>query len=241
MSWLDLPRTDEPEEIDDPTQSYSDIVRSMNDLARANRVFWGTWTILSHVARLLKNVPSGTPIRILDIATGSADIPRALTAWGQRRGLALSVVGVDSMPAMLRMAREADPAMLLVQADALCLPFAPRSFDIALCALAFHHFGFAASVRILQSMDTLTTRGFVVSDLRRDRLSLVTVQIGLALIRAHSFTRHDGSASVRRAFTPREYAKMVALSGVQNVRLHSQGYVRLALVQDKGEKSEEWV
>ena len=87
----------------------------------------------------------------------------------------------------------------------------------------------------------LTTRGFVVSDLRRDRLTLLAVQAGLALIRAHPFTRHDGPASVRRAFTPREYAKMVALSGVQDVRLHSHGYVRLALVQDKGEKREEWV
>ena len=37
-----------------------------------------------------------------------------------------------------------------------------------LCALAFHHLGFEASVRLLAAMDTLTTRGFVVSDLRRD-------------------------------------------------------------------------
>lgn len=241
MSWLDLPRTDEPEEIDDPAQPYADIVQSMNDVARANRLFWGTQTVMSHVVHLLRSIPRGTPVRILDIATGSADIPRTLMDWGRRRGLALSVVGVNSMPAMLRMARETSPSIALVQADALRLPFAPRSFDIVLCALAFHHFGFATSVQVLKMMDMLSTRGFVVSDLRRDRLSLLTVQVGLSLIRSHHFTRHDGPASVRRAFTPREYVKMVACSGVQDIRMHSHGYVRLALVQDKGEKREEWV
>jgi SAM-dependent methyltransferase len=241
MSWLDLPRSDETEEIDDPSQPYEEIVRSMGDVARANRVFWGTRTVLSHVAHLLRHVPAETPIRVLDIATGSADIPRALMAWGRRRGLALSVIGVDNMPAMLRMAHAEDPALTLVQADALHLPFAPRSFDIALCALAFHHFGFETSARVLEAMDSLTTRGFVVSDLRRDRLTLLTVKTGLALIRSHPFTRHDGSASVRRAFTPREYAKMVAVSSVQNVQIHSHGYVRLALVQDKGQNLGNWV
>ena len=103
--------------------------------------------------------------------------------------------------------------MHLAQADALALPFAPRSFDLALCALAFHHFGFEASARVLTAMDALTTRGFVVSDLRRDLLTLWGVQATMAALRAHPFTRHDAPASVRRAFTPPEYRKMVGLSG----------------------------
>lgn len=238
MSWLDsawnsLPRTDEPEDIDNPAQPFADIAQSMGDVARTNRLFGGTQTILYHAARLLRNVPSGTPIRILDIATGSADIPHALHAWGKKRDLPLAIVGVDNLPAMLRLARGASPETMLVQADALRLPFAPRSFDIALCALAFHHLGFDGSVEVLRAMDALTTRGFVVSDLRRDRLTLRGIQLGLSVIRAHPFTRHDGPASVRRAFTPREYEKMVGQSGAQNVRVRSHWHFRMALVQRK--------
>ncbi len=237
LSWNDLPFADEPEEIDDPAKPYAEVVDSMGDVARANRLFWGTHSVLSHVARLLRDVPPGTPVRILDIATGSADIPHAVQAWGARRGLDITTVGIDAMPAMLRMARQCHPDVAVLQADALCLPFAPRSFDIALCALAFHHFGFDLSVRVLRAMDALSTRGFVVSDLRRDRLTLLTVRTGMALIGAHAFTRHDAPASVRRAFTPREYAKMVALSGAQGVRLCPHGYVRIALVQHKRQKA----
>ena len=141
---------------------------------------------------------------------------------------------------MLRMAQQEVRAqhaapLQLVQADALALPFAPRSFDLALCALAFHHFGFQSSARVLAAMDSLTTRGFVVSDLRRDRLTYKGVQAALALGRSHPFTRHDGPASVRRAWTPPEYRKMVGLSGVSGVRVRAHWYFRIALVQDKRE------
>jgi ubiquinone/menaquinone biosynthesis C-methylase UbiE len=233
MSWLDLPRVDEPEDIDDPDQPFAELERSMRDVALTNRLFGGTQTVLIHVARLLRDIPAGSSVRILDIATGSADIPRALQDWGRGRGLNLTVVAVDNHTGMLQMARHTAPEVHLAQADALLLPFAPRSFDLALCALAFHHFGFEPSARLLAVMDILTTRGFVVSDLRRDLPTLWGVQASMTALRVHPFTRHDAPASVRRAFTPPEYRKMVGLAGVQNVHLHAHWYFRIALVQDK--------
>ena len=233
MSWLDIPRFDEPEDIDDPTQPFAELARSMQDVALTNRLFGGTQTILSHVAKLLRDVPAGSRITILDIATGSADIPCALQEWGRKRGLELIIVGVDNHAGMLRMARETAPTVHLVQADALSLPFAPRSFDLALCALAFHHLGFEASARLLAAMDALTTRGFVVSDLRRDLPTLWGVQATMAALHVHPFTRHDAPASVRRAFTLPEYRKMVGLAGVSDVHVYTHWYFRAALVQSK--------
>jgi hypothetical protein len=241
VGWLDIEREDEPEQIDDPSQPYGELTRSMRDVACSNRWLGGTHAVLSHVRRLLTGAQPGSRIRILDIATGSADIPSALLAWGARRGLNLTVVGVDNHLGMLRMAREQSPGVHLVQADALALPFPPKSFDIALCALAFHHMGFDGSARVLAAMDGLTTRGFVVTDLRRDRPTLYGVTAALALIRAHPFTRHDGPASVRRAFTPMEYRKMVGLSGVSGVRVHTHAYYRVVLTQDKRQIAPGWV
>jgi hypothetical protein len=233
VSWLDLPRVDEPEDIDNPEQPFEEIARSMGDVACSNRLFGGTRAVIHHVSRLLKNVPKSGTIRILDIATGSADIPKALLAWGNQHGRDLYIVGLDNLPSMLHLAQQTAGGVHLVRGDALHLPFAPGAFDIALCALAFHHLGFENSAHVLAEMDRLTTRGFVVTDLRRDRPTYYGVKAALALIHAHPFTRHDGPASVLRAFTVPEYRKMVGLSGVHGVHIFTHWYYRVALVQDK--------
>jgi len=239
MSWLDIPRVDEPEIIDGLDLTADDVARSMGDVAKTNLLFGGTQTIVSQTAMLLRGVPPGTTVKILDIATGSADIPRALQVWAKRRNLNLKIVAVDNHPAMLQLAQRAPNPPLLIQADAASLPFPPRSFDIAFCALAFHHLGFDASVQLLKSMDSLTTRGFVVSDLKRDRPSLIGVQTSLKILGADPITLHDGPASVRRSWNAREFHKMIALSGVQNVRVGSSWYFRISLVQKKIDSGKE--
>jgi 2-polyprenyl-3-methyl-5-hydroxy-6-metoxy-1,4-benzoquinol methylase len=242
MHWLDIPRVDEPEMIDAPDQPIEDLAASMGDVARTNSLFGGTKAIVDNVASLLKTTPKDRSIRILDIGTGTADIPRALVRWGRANGRPIHVVAVDNLWSMLSIAKSpseleepeyAERHIEFVQADALALPFAAGAFDIATCALTFHHVGFDGSARVLAQMDRLTTHGFVATDLRRDRLSLGIVSTGLALLRSHPFTRHDGPASIRRAFTPREYEKIIALSGVRDVRMTSSWYYRMVLVKDK--------
>ena len=138
-------------------------------------------------------------------------------------------MAVDNHPAVLELARRSPNPPFLIQADALALPFPPRSFDIAFCALAFHHLGFDASIQLLKSMDALTKRGFIVSDLRRDRPSLMGVQASLKLLGSDSITMHDGPASVRRSWNINEYRKMIALSGVQEMRVGTSWYFRVSL------------
>jgi len=234
MNWLDIPRVDEPEIIDGLELTADDVARSMGDVAKTNRLFGGTQTIVSQTAKLLRDYPNGSTVKVLDIATGSADIPRALLAWGKRRNLNLQIVAVDNHPAMLELARRSPNPPSLILADALALPFPPRSFDIALCALAFHHLGFDASVQLLKSMDALTTRGFIVSDLRRDRPSLMGVEASLRLLGCDPITLHDGPASVRKSWNINEFKKMIALSGVQEMRVGVSWYFRVSLVQTKG-------
>ena len=105
--------------------------------------------------------------------------PARCMRWGRRRGLDLTVVGVDNHAGHAADGAGDAPGRLIWSRPTRCAcPSRPRSFDLALCALAFHHFGFEPSARVLRAMDALTTRGFVVSDLRRDRLTLWGVQAG---------------------------------------------------------------
>ena len=62
--------------------------------------------------------------RTLDVACGEGRIARDLAAHGH------SVVGIDSSPTLVELAREADPDGEYVLGDAAALPFADASFDL---------------------------------------------------------------------------------------------------------------
>jgi ubiquinone/menaquinone biosynthesis C-methylase UbiE len=79
---------------------------------------------------------------ILDIATGTALIPRRIA--DQVRGAA-HIVGLDITPAMLRQgqlrlqSREFSAVVSLVCASGLQIPFPPGVFDLVVCGFGTHH------------------------------------------------------------------------------------------------------
>ena len=105
MAWLDLERVDEAEQIDDPGQPLPALSTSMEDLARVNRWFGGTHAISRHISHILRDVPRDRPARILDVATGSADVPLALAEWGRKTGRPVTIVAMDNSEKMLDIAR----------------------------------------------------------------------------------------------------------------------------------------
>ncbi len=73
--------------------------------------------------------------RIIDLATGTGVVARAAARIGAR------VVALDLSREMLRVAQHLlPPPTSFVQADALWLPFASRSFDAITCGLSLSHF-----------------------------------------------------------------------------------------------------
>ncbi len=75
---------------------------------------------------------------VLDIATGTAMIPRSLVDVHGHRG---HIAGLDITYAVLEIGKGRLPIkpISLTCASAVALPFAPGSFDCVICALATHH------------------------------------------------------------------------------------------------------
>src|SRR5688572_5042617 len=65
-------------------QAPVDALRgNLRDIRRANRWFGGTRAVVTTLAPLLRTQDATVPLSILDVATGSADIPIALAGWAQ--------------------------------------------------------------------------------------------------------------------------------------------------------------
>ena len=138
-------------------------------IQRVNSWLGYTRSTLRHLQRFSRTWKQGERIDILDLATGSADIPRAILKWADRNGFNIRIIGVDrhAITANTAAAGEHDPRLQIIQADVFNLPFAPASFDYVLTAMFLHHLDEAQAVTVMKHMNSLARRGVIVADLLR--------------------------------------------------------------------------
>ncbi|HEX2188787.1 MAG TPA: methyltransferase domain-containing protein [Longimicrobiaceae bacterium] len=233
-----LPRAAGAERMDEPGVDRRELAVSLRDLRGVNRWLGGTRVVLHHLARLTAGLPS-PEFSVLDVATGSADIPLLVARWARGRGMRARVTATDAHAGTLALAREhaaGDPDVRVEHADALRLPYADGEFDFALCSTALHHFPDPEAVRVLGELRRVARCGVIVNDLRRSRPALLGARLLAATVwRRHPVTRHDGPLSVRRAFTPAELLELGRRAGMPEARVHAHLPFRLALVWERGE------
>lgn len=231
-----LRRARRPELMDGPEVDPGELERSLADLRGVNRWLGGAREVIRLLAPMLDRL-AARPARVLDVATGSADIPLLLARWGRRRGVPLEIVATDLHPMTLEVARRrarGEPWVAVRSADALALPFEDGAFHFALCCTALHHFTEEDAVRVLRELDRVASAGVVVSDLRRSRPALLGAQLLAGTVwRRHPITRHDGPHSVRGAFTAAELESLAARAGLRGARVRTHPVFRLSLVVDR--------
>jgi 2-polyprenyl-3-methyl-5-hydroxy-6-metoxy-1,4-benzoquinol methylase len=184
-------------------------------------------------------------VTLLDIATGSADLPIAAVRWARKAGFDLRVTGIDLHATTLELAREhlgrnrdvAD-AITLEPGDALRLSdrFAARSFDYVHAGLFLHHLSDLEALTVLSIMDKLARAGIVWNDLPRTRIALgVTYLITLP---TPAIVRHDATVSVRAGFSRDEVVDMARRLELAYAKYHLDfGAQRFTLA---GEKPGAW-
>lgn len=211
MTGLLTPRRRRGREyLDDPGVEGSVTVRSLADVARANKLFGGTSAALAELRIALKELGTavvGRRVILLDVGTGAGDIPTRARALANASGTPLLTVGVDASEPLAHAAvREAFPT---VCADALALPFADDSVDIAMCSQLLHHFENERALSLLRELDRVARHRVIVSDLRRSWLAAAGIWLASFPLRFHPVSRHDGVVSVLRGFTRDELEQMV--------------------------------
>jgi ubiquinone/menaquinone biosynthesis C-methylase UbiE len=222
--------------MDEPAQDRAELARSLADLRGVNRWLGGTRVVLHHLEALFARHPRPS-YRILDLATGSGDIPLQVARWARERDVQVEVVATDNHPTTLELARAhtaGEPAVRTQAADALALPWPDDSFDVALLSTALHHFDDRDCLRVLREMHRVSRIGLIVNDLARSHAALLGARLlAVTVWRTHPVTRHDGPLSVRRALTPGELRELAARAGFQKAAVRAHLPFRVALVVEK--------
>jgi ubiquinone/menaquinone biosynthesis C-methylase UbiE len=202
----------EPELMDRPQPVTAELRSDLRNLRQLNRHF-GSYALTKYFLR--RWMQPGTQLRVLDLATGSGDIPRLVIDYARKVGATVTVEAIDQQYSTLEIARDlsADyPEIDFKQGDVLFFG-EDRQYDIVLSSLALHHFDEAAAVRLLERCRLLSKRFVLVSDLRRGFLATVGVYLLTALIYRESMTRTDARLSAERSFSFREFASLAERAG----------------------------
>ncbi len=230
---LSPPKRLRKEYLDTPGQDPGELWGLLQDIQRTNRRFGGQRLILEYLSQFAARIPR-RPLSILDVATASADIPRAIVDWARRRSLPVRIVALDISEEILALARR-DLAgyheISLARADAMALPYPTSAFDIVTCGLALHHFTEPEASRVLQEIDRVARGGFVVNDILRSWGALAGVWLDTRVLSRNRLARHDGPLSVLRAYTLGEVRALIHAAGLRHVDIRRHPMFRVALVR----------
>jgi SAM-dependent methyltransferase len=224
-----------PEIMDRPRNDVALLRADLQVLESINRFLGGHEAALGYVDLFLQARPTG-PLTILDLATGGADTPRTIVQWARGQGVSIAITAVDRNPEILRIAREQCaelPEIHIEQHDLLALPYPDESFDFVLCSLALHHFAEADVVAILRRIHDIARIGYVVSDLRRNRIAIWLSKLMARTIIKNPIARFDAPASCERAFSVAELHAMATQAGVSKPAIRREQFFRMALVGRK--------
>lgn len=193
VEWLDVER--------DPALQR----RSHRDIALANRLFGGSHAVIAEVGPLLtRATPQAT---LLDVGTGTGDIPEQLRRIAARQGVTLKVFGLDDRLELVKATR--DWPVGGICGDALNLPFASSSFDFVIASQVLHHFTNEDAVRFVREMHRVARRRAVIADLRRSWVAVAGLWSVSFPLGFHPVSRHDGVVSILRGFLGSELRDLV--------------------------------
>jgi SAM-dependent methyltransferase len=179
--------------------------RSHRDIALSNRLFGGMHAAVAELEVALDD--AGRSLSVLDVGTGTGDIPARFARRAARRGIDVRILGVDDHRELVAATR--DWPVLPICADALSLPFADASVDIVCCSQTLHHFIEADAIALVREMNRVARRRVVIADLRRSWVAVAALWTLSFPLRFHPVSRHDGVVSILRGFTRTDLRRLV--------------------------------
>ena len=214
--------------MDRPQLVSSELEKDLRNIRQLNRFFGSHRLVLHFLHRWIK---PGDHVRIVDLATGSGDIPRLIIDYAQKIGAKVEIDALDRQSATLEIARKLSgnyPEISYI--DANILEWQPADpYDIVLCSLALHHFSDEDAVRLLRRCRELSHKFVLVSDLRRGLLATIGVYLLTALIFREPMTRYDGRVSAARAFSFAELDDLAGRAGWRNFQHKKFHFARQAI------------
>jgi SAM-dependent methyltransferase len=225
-------RATQPEFLDsqdcDPQLAYS----SYRLMKWVNRFGGGTKAVKNYLATEISRNGGSRPVRILDIGSGTCDIPLAILKWAGKRPQKIEFTCLETNETALKLAAEnikrSDFDAIELKRESIFEFDAGQDFDYAIGSMFFHHYRDEQILNLVEKLRSYMLKSILINDLRRDLMSYATCRL-----LACSFSkglRHDVLLSIRKGFKSKELSHLLGRIKDAQVEVKTYGISRLAAV-----------
>lgn len=226
-----------PEEMDHEAIAPKDHIHALKGLARIN-FFSGCARNLWAAIEALAQEKPGTMLRVLDIATGSGDIPISLWKKARRNGVSLKIDACDKSSQALDFAR-ARALENGAQVHFFTLNIhdeeIPGGYDILMSSLFLHHLSNDEAIQFLRRMARQAKSLVLVNDLVRSSRGVLLAYLGTRLLTSSAVVHGDGVRSARAAFSIPEIKSSLQEAGLHQARVERRWPSRFLVIFKKEE------
>lgn len=216
---FDLARRSRDLELMDTEEvGFAEFRECLAHLEAINRASLAYRPTLAFLDALARRHP-GRPLAILDIGFGHGDMLRAIHAWAARKGVAVTLDGVDLSPWAAKAAALATPPDAPIRYHEGDVFDWERPADVMLSSLFAHHLPDEALIRFLRRMEARARLGWFVNDLHRHAIPYAFVRAAAAILPVNRMVKHDAPLSVARAFTREDWRGLIARSRIDASRV----------------------
>jgi len=206
--------------LDDLSADSRMVEESLGNIARANRWLGGLAAVRHGLSRVLAGRTGA--VTLVDVGTGTGDIPAMARRWARSRGLEMRAFGVERHPVAARLAHNQG-----LQTSIGCggaLPLRDASVDVVVLSQVAHHLDEDSCVAVFRECDRVARIGVVVADLRRSVAAQAGFWFASHALRFDRVTRSDGVTSLRRGFSTGTLQRLLERSGVDAAVERRPGY-----------------
>lgn len=225
-------RVRRPELLDEGRMPSQEVRRSLLDLRRINKLF-GSRRLLLEALEQQVSRRGLTRFSLLDIASGSCDLPLAVLEYAQAMGFDAQVFAIEYWQRHLAMFQadfEGRSSLHVVCADAFHAPFADGSFDFVTCSLFFHHLSEDRATELLCQMSRWARCALIVSDLERHAVPYYFFKTFSRCFTTSPVSRADGLTSFQQSFRKEELERMAGRAGLASYSVRRRWPFRLLLI-----------
>ncbi|MAD80314.1 MAG: methyltransferase domain-containing protein [Pirellulaceae bacterium] len=173
-----------PEQMDDPDLDRHEHVKALRGLQRINAWTGNVSLVWKHVSTMAGESNSRL-LRVLDIATGAADVPIGILKASASQGVNLEIDACDFSDQAIAIATEncstANARVRLFRHDILHDEI-PERYDVVICSQFLHHLSNEEVEIVLHKMKSAATRRVVVVDLERSHANWLQVYLATRVL-----------------------------------------------------------